>query len=532
MKSLISSVAKNKIFILFNLLYAGFFVFSVFNDIKTFRIDTADAKHILNYIIVKFLFLVTCVLTEIYVIYRHKNTPSDERRHFYFIFLSLLIFYLIAFMAYFPGNYNNVDEIKILQDVLNLEFLSTQSIIMSLIYYFGLMIVPKAFSVVLIQIILSSYFIACVFADLYSKLKNKKIIILFFLLFFSIPSVYFVLFPLRAWIFTIVFLLFLYRVFALIRFSKTPTRYDLLFLCISLSLLCLIRTEIKFLLFIFPFIVFYLYKNRNKVRSIVIKAEAFVLCLVMIFSFCQSFIGGSISKGHRLEPFITSISIMAAKGRIPEDDLKILDKVVPVDDLIKYSSPERPFEYKSSARSDDEFTNAEYIDALGVIIKSIIKHPMEFLKSKIIMFVHSTGMEKYYVNLPADENAIAAMYERYNLDKEDIEKYYTPFSPLREKLSSLLMGGYYFFDFYCIFWAFWVPVFLILISALIMFFKDKVKFKPYLIVYILLLMELALVFLFAPASFQMYYFPFYLIGWFFIILCAVDKEKASGLIRT
>ena len=284
-----------------------------------------------------------------------------------------------------------------------------------------------------------------------------------------------------------------------------------------------------FLLFIFPFIVFYLYKNRNKVRSIVIKAEAFVLCLVMIFSFCQSFIGGSISKGHRLEPFITSISIMAAKGRIPEDDLKILDKVVPVDDLIKYSSPERPFEYKSSARSDDEFTNAEYIDALGVIIKSIIKHPMEFLKSKIIMFVHSTGMEKYYVNLPADENAIAAMYERYNLDKEDIEKYYTPFSPLREKLSSLLMGGYYFFDFYCIFWAFWVPVFLILISALIMFFKDKVKFKPYLIVYILLLMELALVFLFAPASFQMYYFPFYLIGWFFIILCAVDKEKASGL---
>ena len=141
-------------------------------------------------------------------------------------------------------------------------------------------------------------------------------------------------------------------------------------------------------------------------------------------------------------------------------------------------------------------------------------------------------MEKYYVNLPADENAIAAMYERYNLDKEDIEKYYTPFSPLREKLSSLLMGGYYFFDFYCIFWAFWVPVFLILISALIMFFKDKVKFKPYLIVYILLLMELALVFLFAPASFQMYYFPFYLIGWFFIILCAVDKEKASGLIRT
>ena len=48
MKSLISSVAKNKIFILFNLLYAGFFVFSVFNDIKTF---TTTVENVYKYLI-------------------------------------------------------------------------------------------------------------------------------------------------------------------------------------------------------------------------------------------------------------------------------------------------------------------------------------------------------------------------------------------------------------------------------------------------------------------------------------------------
>lgn len=523
-----NNIIRNKFLFISNLILGIFLILTFRNDYFTFHLPDCDTKRIIFYFISKVMFVFGAFFSINYSFVFLRNLKKQNLQGFSFFlkaFISICGFYTFILLLIAPGNWNNIDEVIVFSYATDLQCWHTQGILTTLMTIFGLMLWPKAVFVIFLQVLLSSFLISKILLGIYEQLNNKKWILLFVLLFFTIPCIYYVLFPLRVWMFSLLLLMLVNKI--IICFNKNNiSNKDIVALVVLVALLCVYRTEIKFLFFIFPIIMFILLREHraNRVKKI-ISAEAVIIVVCVLFNMLQNFAGGQVLKSHRFEPYVTFLSMAVSNYDIAEDDINRLDKVIPTDDLIKYANYERPFEFKSTYRDENEFTDEQYNDCLRTIVKLIIEHPILFLKTKLVILSSSTGMHQYWLNKPLLQPEMTELFESCDDNVNRNMSYFYPFSPFTENISPYLSGCFVNINLYCFVWNFWLPILMMMVMLIGCIVKGVRKNIMYILVLLLVGIEFILVFLFAPATFQMYYFPFYLVGWYIIIYWILDKTK-------
>lgn len=217
---------------------------------------------------------------------------------------------------------------------------------------------------------------------------------------------------------------------------------------------------------------------------------------------------------------------------VTDKDLEAIDKVMDIE-LIKQnpSYTETPSYWNGRLIRDDYKDNLS--NTTKSYIKIILKNPISFIKARFATFFASSGMDGKVI--PQVENRFLnhiAGKENNNFIEEFCSKHngMKPiFKNLKINIESFLNGenvrtGEQNQFMKVVFWNF-IPVLLIILFIGIMnLFKRNWLVA---IMCISLIAKSGLVFLTAPASYFMYYFPEYIIG--FLIICITIYENTKNV---
>jgi len=516
-------------------LLTAYVLLSIYNDIETFSLMERGVREWSFYIVAKMALIVGLIwLFRYFSQYLSYYRESQHIKTKILFFALLMFVYLICLVLTWPGNWNNVDEVLVFAYARNLKVWSTQGILSTLVVLWGLMLWPHAGAVIIFQVIVSSLVLANVLSNIYERVHNKRWCIPFCVLFISIPSIYFVLFPLRVWLFSVFFMWFLFELMLLIEKAQGKSKITnaMIAKCTAiLALVCGYRTEIKFLMLLYPIILYFLLKASNGIHCCKKAFCSFlaITLFVVALNSLQNLYGGRVSKVHRVDPIITTLSMIVSQEDIAQEDLDIIDKVFNIEDLVEYADMVRPLQYKASAKSD--YSTEDFNQFIKTATKLIAQHPKWYAKTRVITALYSTGYWEFYLNLPASEEYMIQMLNRFDLDIENLE-YFRGENPLRYSIGSFLNGEIHSMNLYKLAWALWLPILIMGFTFSAVLLGNGKESIKYIVSVFICGIEAILVTLFEPGGFQMYYFPLYLCGWFILFLIAQEKlERREQCVR-
>lgn len=327
-------------------LYILFLIFSFTNDMDFFDFTyygrtsyfsaSGNPNAVLFYIILKiifislslgfFLLIAVCLIKII-----NGDEAIKQRVELCCIIIAI---HTIILLHVYPGIWwcSGADEFQLLSFAKHLQIQYHQGTLASVIYILGLMCYPKPAMVVFFQIIVGGGILGNIAYDLYKE--NKRNIISVLMLFFSPCVVYFALYPMRAYLFGVFFLAFTHYY---IKYQdsndvRQAKWYLLTFLaCLIINL----RTESKFLLFIYPLLLFL---KKCKLKMI-LRLEIMILCSIIFVSGLNSLGYQACNKAHKYIMFSGPLSLFLTDNKIDktdwEQDIQNIDKVLNVAELEK-----------------------------------------------------------------------------------------------------------------------------------------------------------------------------------------------------
>ena len=436
-------------------LYAAFLIFSFYNDLHFFDFSyeeqasyfrtSGNPNAVAFYCVLKAIFI---IVTSLFFIFLSKcwiglmeqNIGVKKRLRIYGI---IFIVYSVVLIHIYPGIWwcNGRDEYTLFSFVQRLQIQYHQGPLSSIMFFLALMCYPKPAMVVLFQIVIATVVLGEIIYD-FSATYNKGKIGLF-LLIFSPASLYFALYPMRAFLFAVFFLAFIHYY---LKFCIRPNNKRLFQLTLILCIIINYRTEAKFLLFVYPFLLIKRYKLRK-----IVQMEIIAISSIVLVSAINALGYQRCNMSHKYLMLAAPLSMFLANEDRDktglEQDLQNIDKVYD----ISYMREHAHYSLSGKERLDTTYTRKDLDLFLKSSLKIIASNFDLYLKSKILCAMDSLGLRKSYSirwKLPED------------IKPKDIAVYFKDVDKNTHDLFGQIVAGQYnygSFSAYQIFYAFWLP---------------------------------------------------------------------------
>lgn len=436
-------------------------------------------------------------------------------KYFLFYFLFMGIFWLMTWPGIFKG-----DEFYVIRSALNFTLSGAQSGLTSTFYCTALLFFPSMASIVLLQLIIICSIFAVVMHDL-MPLFSGKYRFLLYVPFVLLPVIDANLFTLRATLVGWIFLLVTEKLFYLTKTASRPLGQVIL-ICVCSGLLMAWRSENLYLVLLIP--LFFLLTKQAHVKQ--------ALCMLLLISVC--YVGFNIPNkialnGSNKYPISLVLNPLAnlfteaenLKGPCVYDDIMTINELVDVPLLRQSASVRNISQYWNI---DDILPQQQLTRFMHAALRLIVYNPDKFFKYRWQTFAYTNSLYPNYINHPGGEcvDAINSLVY-YETDYKAMFVMMRP--PLgqsfREKVISLLALRTYQQGNIKTSWL--LPVFYncipTAICLLILLATACIRRRRLLILLtVLVFAQCVLIFLTAPAMFFMYYFCFYLSGYFLTAL--------------
>ena len=489
---------------------------SIYNDLHFFcwNNEFNENKQGL-YIVAKCIWTISVVIIEcllaLAIVWRKALSKKYGR-----IFALNTMIYGGTFACLFPGTWGAVgDEFLVYWAAKNMWIWPQQGAMSGLLMIWELMFYPATWTPVLIQLI----FTDVAFTRITGKLWNegrKASAIFFELIMFSAVTMIYTYNPIRIWLFTVAFVAFLAEFyFAWIdgTFSKMQQVYFTFLFCI---IVC-IRTETKYMLIWGPILFIALLIHCNKPwlwKKIVLKIEIVAVLSIFIVSLIFEYLGGAAYKYNSLSlvSFVCPLSVILTSENAKLDELEVdaIDAVFPVQDLVDNPSATNFWNYKHWIDNYEDVSKTEIRAFKNATVKIFINNLNIFMNSRIQMLY--ACMPREWIPAAKDITDIKDWGENNHSSSRDIYKDFDfDNSSVRMNCASVLSGKTFISPtMKKIQYSFVVPIILLILSFAVACVKKKIEI-------VLLLMtagiEFVLLFLLIPSAANMYYVPFYMVGW-------------------
>lgn len=504
-------------------------IFSIYNDLHFFNF-TAYPQAMIFYILMKLLFVVFVFLLLSYLIYvisEALSQGSGRNRSRILVGFSVLLLcvYIPLMVIMYPGEWGLVsDEFLIYNAAVDLRIWGNQGTFSSIFMILGLMLFPRPAAVVLLQCLITVLTEAGILADIWLETSGgKKRCFALIVLFLSIPCLAFSMCPIRIWLFS---LLILKLSASFLKFQRKAGEVTWQEWALLTALCCLIincREEGKLLLIFFPAL---LWKScqGQKIKWMVILGEGLAVISVLFFSVLTGLGQGRTLRQHAMVNFICPLSIMVSQediyAEIPPKDLENINKIFPVEVLKEYPSYTEMFQWKAGEGMFAEPSQKEQAAGIVSAVKLCLRYPEIYLRCKLEAAAWSLGLYPYSnvigrvwstEQLEAWVNGMGYLPERF------LE--FTHTSEMRESLSKILAGGFKIgrINGYYLVYAFWLP------AAFLVLGLWTCRGRGIWLLHLYVISQFLCTVLLAPSRYNMYYLPYYLCGWFLIIMRAGKK---------
>lgn len=437
-------------------------------------------------------------------------------RYFLFYFVFMGFFWLLTWPGIFKG-----DEFYVLRSGLSFTMSGAQSGLTSLFYIISLLIFPSLATIVFFQLLIICTLFAIAMHDVCAVLPRSRLRALLFVPFVLLPVIDGNLFTLRATLVGWIFLFVLAELFYLAR-SRTFSMRRCMLLAVLSGLLCAWRSEYIYLVVLLPLALLLL-----RLASV---KRALIVCVILLLASSALNIPNKIAlNGSNKYPISLVLNPVAnlfteaesLKGPQVYEDIMTINELVDVQLLRKTASVRNISQYWNI---DDVLPKEQLSSFMKASIRLIIFNPDKFMKYRWQTFAYTNGLYPDRVNHPGGE-CVDAINRLVYYDT-DYKSMFILMQPplgqsLREKTISLLACRTYKQG--DIRTNALLPVFYNCIPVLVLsvvFFLVALlrKNRVFAVLFLLLLGQFPLIFLTAPAMFFMYYFCFYLSGWFLCML--------------
>lgn len=451
-----------------------------------------------------------CILAAAYLLFTKNPGFLAFAKEFLFYFVPMFLLLLCTWPGIFKG-----DEFYVLQAVRTLTFSPAQTGITSLFYIACLRFFPSMASISFFQIVI----ICCIYAYIFYMLKSvypgRKLILCRLVCFF-LPVLDGNLFTLRATLVGWLFLLIMCICFCCWKKQLLTIKQ-----LIAVSLLCGLviawRSEYIYLLLFIPITIKFVYKKNLK---------HILLCfLIILLSFrCFNIPNKIALNGSNKYPISLVINPLGnifaqeeIRGETAYDDIMTINELIDVQALRIHPSVRNISQYWNIP---DVLPKEQLDEFMAASMRLIINNFDHFLYYRWLTFMHTNGMVPDEINhptAPTSETVYTLTY--YGEDYKNSYYFMRPIfgEKTRNTIINFLSCRNYKED--NIKTNFLYPVFYnclpTIIIALFLMTLCLIKRKPFPALLLFLTgAQVVLIFLTAPAMFFMYYYCFYLSGYF------------------
>lgn len=465
------------------------------------------------------------------------NLLLSKNKNFLLYFKQFLIYFIplfILLLLTWPGIFKG-DDFYVLKAIRTYTLSPAQTGITSLFYICCLRFFPSMASIPFFQITI----ICCIYAYIFKNLKdvypNKKFIpcrIVCFLF----PVLDGCLFTLRATLVGWIFLCVLCTCYFIWKKEQVSTS-QLITTSLLTGLVIAWRSEFIYMLVFLPLYLLLLFKKSQAIKKVLLTATISFACILVSYSVCNipNKVALNGSNKYPISLVINPLGNIFAqdeiRGKNAYDDIMTINELIDVQALRIHPSVRNISQYwniPDTLPKDqlDAFMNASY--------DLILNNFDHFLYYRWLTFKYTNGMVADDINHPTAPT-IDTIYTLNYYGENYREQYYFMNSVFGEKIRNtiidLLACRHYGIEnvktniLYPIMYN-CLPTFII---ALLCMFISLLK-KKYAMAGILFMsgLQLALIFITAPAMFFMYYFSFYLSGYFLSALC-IDELKTDHI---
>ncbi len=452
-----------------------------------------------------------------------KDKETSKVKEFAICFIPLFIILMLVFPGIFKG-----DEFYVLNAVKDYGLSPAQGGITSFFYIASLNFFPSLFTIPFMQIFIISLIYSYVFSGLKKIpfLSDKKYAILILrLVLFLLPIIDASLFTLRASLAGWCFLAAVMGTLSYYYDEDGNVLCNIIKIAVFTALAIALRSELFYLIILLPefFILFAKKRERKKKYKSALILLGLCVSFFLVFNIPNKIANGKSNKypiSLVLNPVSNILHQEEIRGEHAYDDIMAINELVDVKAYVTHASVRNISQFWDIP---DELPPEQLNSFMSASYDLILNNLDSFFKYRWLTFAHTNGMYKDEINHPTAPEAETIYTLSYYGRDYGADYYFSkPFAPLlRSKVIDLLLARHYDNENTRTFWYY--PVFYncipLIILGFILFIISLFK-KDGLYSYMIftVAVQLFLLFLTAPAMFFMYYFAFYLTGWFISLI--------------
>lgn len=493
-----------------------------------------------------FYFLYACAilfgitfLTFLYTVL-WKLLKKDERFLSYFkyfipYFLIMAVFFILTWPGIFKG-----DEFYVIRAALSFDMSPAQSGLTSIFYISCLLFFPSMATITGVQLLIICSIFAYIMKNL-NDLYHSKWIYTMYIPCLLLPVIDGNLFTLRSTLVGWLFAFLLFKLFFAyqnyVRSESKISLTDVTIFALVGGLICAWRTEFIYLILLLPLTLWFL-KTCN------LKKAVLLLCAMAVsFGLFQTpnKIAADGSNKYPISLVLNPLANLFTEEHLagPQvyEDILTINELVDVQLLRKSASVRNISQYWNIP---DVLPDEQLSRFMEASLRIILYNPQAFLKYRVQTFAYTNGFYENRINHPGGEMVSGILNLEYY--GEDYKTKFLAVNPLlsqslREKTIEFLacrdyeQNGSKTGTALLIFYNCVPTLVLLLICMIAALFLKK---KEFVCIGILCLIQVAFIFLTAPAMFFMYYYCFYFCGYLICALFVVDMvvhKKLGSVLR-
>lgn len=442
-----------------------------------------------------------------------------------FFLIYFLIQCVILFLVW-PGIFKQDELYLLFYTIADIRVVWVQSLITQIFYWLAISMFPYVASLTLFQIVIISLLAAATLKKVWDNTKHKKLTYLLFIPFLFLPVLDNNQFNIRnsqiAWFFMylVMSVYFEYK-----KNKQFTVKKSLLFLTVAV-ILGVWKTEFLYLVPCLFLIILVANYKKDKWKSFL-----FIPVVIVVYFLCSlpNRLWQPENESYVLTAVLTPLSdiLVTHYGDYDEkitDDLEIINDWIPIEEICEttvfYGIPDV---YWEKGIVDNK---KQKNDILLASIDIFLHYPIDFFNNRIEEYKRTNGFVPNVVN----HGDVTQWKQEMDIGGEDFYNYYFRFTnlghtDLRNAVITFLAcreQGYYINTnaLYPIFYnSFWGLIGLMVL--MILKFIKKEWFSACMFGTVIL--QVPIVFLFAPSNMFMYYMPFYLTSATLIFLTLIEK---------
>ena len=441
-----------------------------------------------------------------------------------FFLIYFLIQCVILFLVW-PGIFKQDELYLLFFTISDIRVVWVQSLITQIFYWLAIAMFPYVASLTFFQIVIISLLAAATLKTVWDNIEHKKLTYLLYIPFLFLPVLDNNQFNIRnsqiAWFFMYLVIIFY---FEYKKNKQFTAKKSLLFLTIAV-ILGVWKTEFLYLVPCLFLIILVVNYKKDKWKSFLL-----IPVVIVIYLLCSlpNRLWQPDDDSYVLTAVLTPLSdiITSHYGEYDEailDDLAVIDEWIPIEEICEttvfYGTPGIYWE-KGSVESKEQIK-----DLLLASLDIFLHYPKDFFVNRIEEYKGTNGFVADIVN----HGNVSQWKQEMDIGGEDFYNYYFRYTNLGHTdlrnavitfLACRIQGDYektnkLYPIFYSSFWG--------LIGLMILMIYKFIKKEHFIACLIgTVILQVPIVFLFAPSHMFMYYMPFYLTSATLIFLAFIE----------